>query len=89
MELQTGRIFQPEVTEVDGYWVHVAVSQDARFTEQFLCTVSLYPREADSQWGDADLSEPVGEPQFLREFQTPLAAYEHGLAFGHLLTTIY
>ena len=26
MELQTGRIFEPEVAEVDGYWVHVAVA---------------------------------------------------------------
>ena len=89
MELQTGRIFEPQVTAIDGYWVHVAVTQDQRFAEQFLCTVSLYPRTADSQWGDLDLSAPVGEPQVLREFATPQAAYEHGVAYGHILTTIY
>ena len=89
MELQTGRIFQPEVTEIDGYWVRVAVAQDERFDEQFLCEVSLYRREPDSQWSDLDVSTPVEEPQLLREFSTPQAAYEHGLALGHILTTIY
>jgi len=37
MQLQTGRIFQPEVSEVDGYWVRVLVAQDLRFPEQFQC----------------------------------------------------
>ena len=89
MELQTGRMFEPEVAEVDGYWVHVAVAQDRRFPDQFQCEVSLYPREADSQWSDLDLSKPVEEPQILREFSTPTAAYEHGLALGHILTSVY
>ena len=89
MELQTGRRFEPEVAEVDGYWVRVAVSQDARFPDQFQCAVSLYPRDADSEWSDLDLSKPVEDPQILREFKTPTAAYEHGLALGHILTSIY
>jgi hypothetical protein len=88
MKLQTGRIFEPEVTEIDGYWVHVAVAQDERFAEQFLCEVALYRRKPDSQWGDLDVT-PVEEPQVLREFSTPQAAYEHGLALGHILTTMY
>lgn len=89
IKLQTGRMFEPEVAEVDGYWVHVAVAQDARFADQFLCEVSLYPREADSQWSDLDMSRPVDEPRVLREFKTPAAAYEHGLALGHILTSVY
>jgi hypothetical protein len=51
------------VAEVDGYRVHVAVAQDVRFPDQFQCEVSLYPRDADSQWSDLDLSKPVEEPQ--------------------------
>ena len=31
MELQTRRKFEPEVAEVDGSWVHVAVAQDVRY----------------------------------------------------------
>jgi len=89
MPLQTGRIFEPEVSEVDGYWVHVGVTQDVRFPDQFQCKVSLYPRDADSQWSDLDLSKPVEEPQILREFKSPAEAYEHGLALGHILTSIY
>jgi hypothetical protein len=89
MELQTGRIFESEVTEIDGYWVRVAVAQDERFAEQFLCEVSLYRREPDSDWGDLDVDKPVDEPQVLREFSSPGAAYEHGLALGHILTTMY
>ncbi len=89
MELQTGRIFESEVTEVEGYWVHVAVAQDGRFSDQFQCEVSLYPRDADSQWSDLDLSNPVEAPQVLRECKTPAAAYEHGRFLGHILTSIY
>jgi len=36
-----------------------------------------------------DLHKPVNVPQILREFTTPAAAYEHGLALGHILTSIY
>jgi len=89
MQLQTGRIFQPEVSELDGYWVRVAVAQDVRFPDLFQCEVSLFPREADSQWSDLDVSKPVDEPHVLREFRTPAAAYEHGLALGHILTSVY
>ena len=89
MELQTGRIFEPEVAQLDAYWVHVAVAQDTRFPDQFECKVSLYPREADSRWSDLDFGAPLDEPQVLREFKTPAAAYEHGLALGHILTAIY
>jgi hypothetical protein len=88
MELQTGRIFEPQVLEIEGYWVHVEVEQDERFAEQFLCKVSLYPREPDSQWGALEVA-PVDEPQILREFSTPDAAYEHGAKLGHILTTMY
>jgi hypothetical protein len=77
------------VLELDGYWIHVAVGQDVRFPDQFQCEVSLYPASADSQWPDLDLSRPVDEPQILREFKTPSAAYEHGRALGHILTSIY
>jgi hypothetical protein len=89
MQLQTGRIFQPEVSEVDGYWVRVLVAQDLRFPDQFHCEVSVYPREPGSQWSDLDVSKPSHEPQVLREFTTPAAAYEHGLALGHILTSVY
>jgi hypothetical protein len=37
MPLQTGRIFEPEVSGTDGYWVRVAVAQDVRFPDQFQC----------------------------------------------------
>ena len=84
MELQTGPTLEPEVTEIDGYWVHVAVAQDQRSAEQFLCEVSLHRREPDSQWSDLE-STPIEEPQVLREFSTPQAAYEHGIALGHIL----
>jgi len=89
MELQTGRVFEPEVVEIDGYWVHVAVAQDLRFPDLFQCEVALYWREVDSDWSDLDLHKPVNVPQILREFTTPAAAYEHGLALGHILTSIY
>ena len=89
MELQTRRVFEPEVVEIDGYWVHVAVAQDLRFPELFQCEVALYSREVDSDWSDLDLNKPVDEPQILREFRTPAAAYEHGRALGHILTSIY
>ena len=88
MELQTRRVFEPNVTEIDGYWVHVAVAQDDRFADQFFCEVSLYPREADSQWGKLEMT-PLDQPHVLRELSSPQAAYEHGLALGHLLTTMY
>ena len=88
MELQTGRMFESQVTEIEGYWVHVKVAQDERFAEQFLCEVSLYPRKVDSQWGELEVA-PTDEPQVLREFSSPEAAYEHGRFFGHLLTTMY
>jgi hypothetical protein len=88
MELQTGRVFEPEVTPIDSYWVRVAVAQDDRFPDKFLCEVSLHRREPDSQWSVLDGIPPVEEPQVLREFSTPEAAYEHGLALGHILTTM-
>ena len=56
MELQTGRVFEPEVVEIDGYWVHVAVAQDLRFPDYFQCEVALYSREVDSDWSDLDLN---------------------------------
>ena len=89
MQLQTGRIFEPEVSQLDAYWIRVAVAQDTRFPEQFQCEVSLYARDADGRWSDLDVGQPVDEPQTLREFNTPAAAYEHGLALGHILTAIY
>ena len=89
MAKQTTRTFEPEVVEVDDFWVHVAVSQDAHLTKRFQAEVSLYPREADSQWSDLDLSKPAEAPRVLRAFTTPEAAYEHGIALGHILTSIY
>ncbi len=56
MELQTGRVFEPEAVEIDGYWVHVAVTQDLRFPDYFQCEVALYSREVDSDWSDLDLN---------------------------------
>jgi hypothetical protein len=50
MELLTGPlVLEPEVTEIEGYWVHVAVARDERSAEPFRCEVSLYRREPDSQ----------------------------------------
>ena len=89
MAKKTARTFEPEVVKVDDFWVHVAVSQDAHLSRRFQCEVSLYPREADSQWSDLDLSSPAEEPQVLRPFTTPKAAYEHGIALGHILSSIY
>jgi len=89
MAKQTTRTFEPEVVEVDDFWVHVAVSQDPHLTKRFQAEVSLYPRDADSQWSDLDLSKPADKPRVLRAFTTPEAAYEHGIALGHILTTIY
>ena len=89
MELQTGRIFEPEVTEIDGYFVLVAVTQDEHSAEQFLCEVSLHRREPDSEWSDLDGIPAVDEPQVLRAFSTPQAAYEQGRFLGHILTTMY
>ena len=89
MELLTGPLLEPEVTEIEGYWVHVAVARDERSAEPFRCEVSLYRREPDSQWSDLDGCPPVEDSQVLREFSTPQAAYDHGLALGHILTTIY
>ena len=86
---KTAKTFEPEVVEVDNFWVHVAVSQDAHLSKRFQCEVSLYPRERDSQWSDTDLSKPTEEPRVLRAFTTPTAAYEHGIALGHILTSIY
>ena len=83
------KTFEPEVVEVGGFWVHVAVSRDAHLSKRFQCEVSLYPREADSQWSDLDLSKPADEPRILRAFTTPTAAYEHGIALGHILSSIY
>ena len=85
----TPKTFEPEVVQVDDFWLHVAVSRDAHLSKRFQCEVSLYPREADSQWSDLDLSKPVEEPRVLRAFTTPTAAYEHGIALGHILTSIY
>ena len=84
-----GAILAVEVVEIDGYWVHVAVAQDLRFPDLFQCEVALYSREVDSDWSDLDLNKPVDVPQILREFRTPAAAYKHGLALGHILTSIY
>jgi hypothetical protein len=89
MTKKTARTFEPEVVEADDFWVHVAVSQDVHLSRRFQCEVSLYPREADSQWSDLDLSKPAEEPRVLRAFTTPEAAYEHGIALGHILTSIY
>ena len=89
MAKRIAQTFEPEVVEVDDFWVHVAVSQDAHLSKRFQAEVSLYPREANSQWSDLDLSKPADEPRVLRAFTTPKAAYEHGLALGHILTTIY
>ena len=58
-------------------------------SKRFQCSVSLYPREGDSKWSDLDLSKPADEPRILRAFTTPEAASEHGIALGHILTTIY
>ena len=88
MKLQTGRLFEPQVTEIDGYWVHVAVSQDERFAEQFRCDVSLYPRQVDSEWGELEVA-PIDAPYVLRELSSPESAYEHGRFLGHLMTTMY
>ena len=77
MQLQTGRIFEAEVSEIDGYWVRVAVAQDVRFPDQFQCEVSLYPREADSQWSDLDVSKPVDEPH--RTIATMTAIHSHSV----------
>jgi hypothetical protein len=74
---------------VDNFWVHVAVSQDAHLSKRFQCEVSLYAREGDSKWSDLDLSKPAEEPRVLRAFTTRTAAYEHGIALGHILTSIY
>ena len=65
MAKQTARTFGPEVVEVDDFWVHVAVSQDAHLTKRFQAEVSLYPRDADSQWSDLDLSRPADKPRVL------------------------
>ena len=81
--------FEPEIVQVDDFWVHVAVSRDAHLSRRFQCEVSLYPRDADSQWSDLDLSKPAEEPRILRAFTSPTAAYEHGIALGHILTSIY
>ena len=89
MAEKNGKMFEPEVVEVDNFWVHVSVSQDAHLSGRFQCEVSLYPRERDSQWSDTDLSKPADEPRVLRAFTTPAAAYEHGIALGHILTSIY
>ena len=89
MTKKSAQTFEPEVVEVDDFWVHVAVSRDAHLSARFQCEVSLYPREADSQWSDLDLSKPADEPRVLRAFTTPEAAYEHGIALGHILTSIY
>ena len=88
MAKQIAQTFEPEVVEVDDFWVHVAVSQDVHLSKRFQCAVSLYPREADSQWADLDLSKPAEAPRVLRAFTTPQAAYEHGIALGHILTSI-
>ena len=89
MAKRTPNTFEPEIVQVDDFWVHVAVSRDAHLSKRFQCEVSLYPREADSQWSDLDLSKPAEEPRVLRAFTTPTAAYEHGIALGHILTSIY
>jgi len=87
--VKSAKMYEPEVVEVDDFWVHVAVSQDAHLSRRFQCEVSLYPRAADSQWSDLDLSKPAEEPHVLRPFTTPKAAYEHGIALGHILSSIY
>ena len=86
---KTAKPLEPEVVELDDYFVRVAVSQDAHRSRRFQCEVSLYPREADNKWSDLDLSKPAEEPRVLRAFTTPAAAYEHGIALGHILTSIY
>ena len=70
MELRTGRIFEPEVAEVDGYWVHVAVAQDVRFPINFNAR-SRTVRAMQTVKVRPGLSKPVEEPQILREFRTP------------------
>ena len=57
-------------------------------SKRFQGSVSLYPREGDSQWSDLDLSKPADEQRILRAFTTPEAAYEHGIALGHILASI-
>jgi len=89
MAKSTPKTFEPEVFQVDDFWVHVAVSRDAHLSKHFQCEVSLYPREADSLWSDIDVSKPAEEPRVLRAFKNPTAAYEHGIALGHILTSIY
>jgi len=86
---KTAKPLEPEVVELDDFFVHVAVSRDAYLSRRFQCEVSLYPRDADSQWSDLDLSKPAEEPQVLRAFVTRKAAYEHGIALGHILSSIY
>ena len=49
MVKSTPKTFEPEVVQVDDFWVHVAVSRDAHLSKRFQCEVSLYPREADSR----------------------------------------
>ena len=63
MVKSTPKTFEPEVVQVDDFWVHVAVSRDAHLSKRFQCEVSLYPREADSQWSDLDLSKPWRSPE--------------------------
>ena len=89
MSKRIAQTFEPEVVEVDDFWVHVAVSPDAHLSKRFQAEVSLYSREADSQWADLDLRKPAEAPRALRAFTTPEAAYEHGIALGHTLTSIY
>ena len=89
MAEQTAKTFDPEVVEVDNFWVYVVVSQDAHLSKRFQCAVPLYPREADSKWSDLDLGKPAEEPRILRAFTTPTAAYEHGIALGHIPISIY
>ena len=89
MAKQTTRTFEPEVVEVDDFWVHVAVSQDAHLTKRFQAEVSLYPRDADSQWSDLDLSRPADKPRVLGLSQRQKRRTNAALRSEHRLTTIY
>ena len=89
MPIQTAGAFELEVVEGDRFWIRVTVGRDAHLPEQFLCEVSLFPREIDSEWSDLDWSKPVEETNTLLEFSTPNAALEHGIALGRLLSSMY
>ena len=65
-----------------------ALSEAEFIHESDWLNLTLYPREADCQLSDLDLSKPADEPRVLRAFTTSKAAYEHGIALGHILTSI-